>query len=42
MSKTNSSVVDDTFKELDEKLSILNKETKDWYNVTYERGKVSK
>jgi len=49
-SKTNGSVVDDTFKELDEKLSIINKETKDWLkqkilwhiSEAYERGKASK
>ena len=49
-SKTNGSVVDDTFKELDEKLSIINKETKDWLkqkilwhiSEAYERGKVGK
>ena len=49
-SKTNSSVVDDTFKELDVKLSIINKETKDWlkqkilWHITeaYERGKADK
>jgi hypothetical protein len=44
------SVVDDTFKELDTKLSILNKETVDWIkqkmlyhiNEAYERGKIEK
>ena len=49
-SKTNGSVVDETFKELDEKLSIINKETKDWlkqkilWHITeaYERGKSGK
>ena len=49
-SKTNGSVVDDTFKELDEKLSIINKETKDWLkqkflwhiSEAYERGKAGK
>ena len=49
-SKTNGSVVDDTFKELDEKLSIINKETKDWLKQkflwhileAYERGKAGK
>ena len=49
-SKTNGSVVDETFKELDEKLSIINKETKDWlkqkilWHITeaYERGKAGK
>jgi hypothetical protein len=49
-SKTNGSVVDDTFKELDEKLSIINKETKDWLkqkilwhiSESYERGKAGK
>ena len=48
--KTNGSVVDDTFKELDEKLSIINKETKDWLkqkflwhiSEAYERGKAGK
>ena len=49
-SKTNGSIVDDTFKELDEKLSIINKETKDWLkqkilwhiSEAYERGKTCK
>ena len=49
-SKTNGSIVDDTFKELDEKLSIVNKETKDWLkqkilwhiSEAYERGKTCK
>ena len=49
-SKTNGSVVDNTFKELDEKLSIINKETKDWLkqrilwhiSEAYERGKSDK
>ena len=49
-SKTNGSVVDETFKELDEKLSIINKETKDWLkqkimwhiSEAYERGKAGK
>ena len=49
-SKTNGSVVDDTFKELDEKLKIINKETKDylkqkimWHiSEAYERGKAGK
>jgi len=49
-SKTNGSVVDDTFKELDEKLKIINKETKDWLkqkimwhiSEAYERGKAGK
>jgi hypothetical protein len=49
-SKTNGSIVDDTFKELDEKLSIINKETKDWLkqkmlwhiSEAYERGKSGK
>ena len=49
-SKTNVSVVDETFKELDEKLSIINKETKDWLkqkimwhiSEAYERGKAGK
>jgi hypothetical protein len=49
-SKKKDSVVDDTFKELDEKLSIINKETKDWLkqkmlwhiSEAYERGKAGK
>ena len=49
-SKTNGSIVDETFNELDEKLSIINKETKDWLkqkimwhiSEAYERGKVGK
>jgi len=49
-SKSNGSVVDDTFKELDEKLSIINKETKDWLkqkilwyiSEAYNRGKADK
>ena len=49
-SKTSGSVVDETFKELDEKLSIINKETKDWLkqkilmhiSEAYERGKAGK
>ena len=46
-SKTNGSVVDDTFKEIDEKLSILDKEIKSWIKQkimwhiaeAFERGK---
>ena len=49
-SKTNGSIVDETFNELDEKLSIINKETKDWLkqkimwhiSEAYERGKAGK
>ena len=45
--KTNKMVADDTFKEIDKKLIIINKETKDWlkqkilWHITeaYERGK---
>ena len=48
--KTKGSIVDDSFKELDEKLSIVNKETKDWLkqkilwhiSEAYERGKTCK
>lgn len=49
-SETSKSIVDETFKEIDEKLSIINKETKDWlklkimWHITeaYKRGKHSK
>ena len=45
-----SSVVDDTFKEIDDKLSILNKETVEWIkqkilfhiSEAYERGTKNK
>ena len=47
---TKTSIVDDTFKELDEKLTILNKETVDFIkskilfhiSEAYERGKKEK
>ena len=48
--KVNGSIVDETFKELDEKLSVINKVTKNWLkqiilwhiSEAYERGKASK
>lgn len=50
LNKPAGSIVEETFKELDEKLSVINKETRDWiklkimWHITeaYDRGKHAK